>query len=238
MDRGASIGANRALEVLRRVYNWGISRDIVEINPCAQVKPPGKETKRQRVLKDGEIKKAWKAYDQQGPIMGSIFKLLFLTIQRECEVFSMRWVDLDNGWWTIPPEIAKNGLAHRVPLVPQASEILRTLQPVTGDQEWVFPSPTRKGKHVGNVQKAQQRARDAAKIEDFRVQDIRRTGSSMMTGMGIPRLVVGKILNHVEKGVTATYDRHSYDKEKRDALTRWAIKLKNIVSPVGKMKAA
>ena len=39
-----------------------------------------------------------------------------------------------------------------------------------------------------------------------------------MVGGGVPRLVVSKILNHVETGVTAVYDRHSYDGEKRAAL--------------------
>ena len=40
----------------------------------------------------------------------------------------------------------------------------------------------------------------------------------MMTGMGISRLTVKKILNHAERDVTAVYDRHSYDPEKRTAL--------------------
>jgi hypothetical protein len=39
-----------------------------------------------------------------------------------------------------------------------------------------------------------------------------------MTGMGISRLTVKKILNHAERDVTAVYDRHSYDQEKRAAL--------------------
>jgi len=38
------------------------------------------------------------------------------------------------------------------------------------------------------------------------------------TGIGIPRSTVSKILNHVEPGVTAVYDRYSYDKEKREAI--------------------
>ena len=50
-----------------------------------------------------------------------------------------------------------------------------------------------------------------------------------MTSMGISRLVVSKLLNHVEYGVTAVYDRHSYDKEKRQALDLWAKKLKVII---------
>ena len=57
-----------------------------------------------------------------------------------------------------------------------------------------------------------------------------------MTGMGIPRLTVGKILNHAEPGVTAVYDRHSYDKEKRDALDQWARRLMVIVSNIKEVK--
>ena len=48
--------------------------------------------------------------------------------------------------------------------------------------------------------------------------------------MGISRLVVGKILNHAEAGVTAVYDRHSYDQEKRHALEAWGRQLENIVA--------
>ena len=42
----------------------------------------------------------------------------------------------------------------------------------------------------------------------------------MMTSMGISRLVVQKILNHVETGVTSVDDRHSYDAEMKDALEK------------------
>jgi hypothetical protein len=46
---------------------------------------------------------------------------------------------------------------------------------------------------------------------------------------GCPRLVVSKILNHVESGVTSVYDRHSYDPEKRAALDYWGNRLEQIV---------
>ena len=49
--------------------------------------------------------------------------------------------------------------------------------------------------------------------------------------MGVPRLVVAKVLNHVETGVTAVYDRHSYDREKREALEAWAARLLEILRP-------
>jgi hypothetical protein len=47
---------------------------------------------------------------------------------------------------------------------------------------------------------------------------------------GCARLVVSKILNHVETGVTAIYDRHSYDLEKRAALDFWGKRLDQIIS--------
>ena len=52
----------------------------------------------------------------------------------------------------------------------------------------------------------------------------------MMTSDGIPRFTVGRILNHVEPGVTKIYDRYSYDKEKREALEVWSKRLLLIVS--------
>jgi len=66
-------------------------------------------------------------------------------------------------------------------------------------------------------------------MEHFVPHDLRRTAASHMTGMGISRLVVSKILNHVERGVTAVYDRHSYDNEKRQALEAWGHRLHHII---------
>jgi integrase len=83
--------------------------------------------------------------------------------------------------------------------------------------------------YISNPQKALERIQRATKIE-FVGHDFRRTAASLMTGMGIPRLTVKKILNHVERDVTAVYDRHSYDAEKRDALEAWAKRLTTIIS--------
>lgn len=56
-----------------------------------------------------------------------------------------------------------------------------------------------------------------------------------MAALGINRLVISKILNHVENSVTAIYDRHGYNAEKRHALEAWAAHLEGILS--GKPKA-
>jgi integrase len=67
-------------------------------------------------------------------------------------------------------------------------------------------------------------------LDDVTPHDLRRTAASGMTSLGINRLTVSKILNHVETGVTAVYDRHGYDAEKRHALEVWATRLEEIIT--------
>jgi integrase len=67
----------------------------------------------------------------------------------------------------------------------------------------------------------------------FVPHDLRRTAASHMTSMGFPRLVVAKILNHVESSVTKVYDRHSYDAEKQQALEAWGRKVMALVTGEG-----
>ena len=166
------------------------------------------------------------------PRRAAIFKLLLLTAQRLGEVLTMRREDLDlaTRWWTIPAERSKNGLTHRVPLGKQALAIVQTMLEDTSDSPWVFPSADGNGP-VTTLQKAVRHIRRAAKL-DFRPHDLRRTAASHMTGMGTNRLTVAKILNHAEHEVTAVYDRHSYDQEKRQALDAWGARIKEIVTDV------
>lgn len=144
----APISANRLLELIRRVYNFATRRDIVEANPCALVQKPGQEHAKDRVLSRDEIKTFWEALDGQWFTQhtAAALRLILLTAQRPGEAIAMRWeqLDLEGGWWTIPAEGVKNGLAHRVPLNHTAREILGAL-PRTSP--WVFPSDIN-GQHV------------------------------------------------------------------------------------------
>ena len=44
--------------------------------------------------------------------------------------------------------------------------------------------------------------------------------------------MIAKVLNHVEHGVTAVYDRHSYDAEKHEALDVWCRSLREVLTQV------
>lgn len=233
VGRGSPIMANRVKALISKIYNFGVSRDIVEYNPCYGVPMPAKPRQRDRVLNDDEIRAVWRALDGFEPTLASTFKMRLLTAQRGIEVLSMRWEQVNGEWWTIPAEVAKNGLTHRVPISMQTGVLLDEIRERTGGSVWVFASPRKKGSHIKAVTRAAGRIAEAAGIEDFTAHDLRRTAASHMTSMGIPRLVVSKILNHAESGITAVYDRHSYDEEKREALVKWSDRVEEIVSDRG-----
>lgn len=228
--RGAPIQANRTFEIVRRLFNWAIAEDYLTTNPCQGISKPAKENRRDRVLKENEIRNVWPAMEAEQPFVAAMFKLRLITAQRGGEIASMRWEDLDlaTGWWTIPAERSKNGLSHRVPLSPQALAVLEDVREQENGSPWLFPSP-RPGRHMEYLVQAAKRIREQAGVE-FVPHDLRRTAASYMTSMGIPRLTVKKILNHVETDVTATYDRHSYDQEKCQALNVWGQRLHEIIS--------
>lgn len=235
LERGAPIGANRTLEVVRRMFNFAVERDILTISPCYMVKAPSKENRRDRLLSEEEIRTFWRSLETSSMFETTklALKLQLITGQRKGEIIKAEWseFDLPNGWWTIPAAKAKNGILHRVPLSTLTIQILQQLKTISNGSRWLFPSPIGDA-HITPiaVSRALSRAiNNIPNIKSFTPHDLRRTAASHMTALGISRLVVSKLLNHVERSVTAIYDRHSYDNEKREALERWSKKLEEIV---------
>ena|SRR5688572_9497839 len=218
----APVMANRVLSCVRKMLNFAIDQELIEHNPAARIARPGAEQSRDRVLTDDEIRQVWREFDALELQMGAYFKLRLVTAQRGVEVRSMQWsgVDLEGGWWTIPASVAKNTMGHRVPLSPTALDILRSL-PVGEGDAYVLAG--------ARGHRQQSEAAATFTLANFRGHDLRRTAASLMAGGGVSRLVISRVLNHVEKGVTAVYDRHSYDAENRAALAWWDAKLAAII---------
>ena len=243
-DRGSPIAANRTLACIKKMFNFGVERDIITAIPCIGVKAVAAENRCDRVLTEDEIKILWSALDQQtnqdNPLhvihmseqTKLVLKLQLVLAQRKGEIVSAEWseIDLKTGWWTIPAIKAKNNQTHRVPLSPFAIDLLIEVKKLGGDSRFLFPAK-QKDSHItgGSVDHAVRRSTFNG-VNAWTPHDCRRTAASYMTSLNNSRLVVSKILNHSESGsVTAIYDRHSYDNEKRLALESWARKLKEIV---------
>jgi integrase len=234
--RPAPIMANRTLALVRKMLNFAIESEWMEANPASLIPKPGAEQSRDRVLTRNEIKAFWVAVEEEPPAIRAWLRLRLLTVQRGGEVVRMRWrdVDLQNKWWTIPAETTKNKLTHRVPLNATAVTLLRELRSsATPEQTWVCASSNPDVPVVHDAKKAIARVRRRMNV-DFRGHDLRRTAASIMASSGVSRLVIAKVLNHVETGVTAVYDRHSYDAEKRAALDLWGRELQRMLRKKGK----
>lgn len=220
--------ANLTHAVIGMVFAFGLRQDLVEQNPTIGLKRKFETKGRDRVLSPSEVRRIWKALDDENRHQRSVVRMALLTAQRIGEVLSMPWKDLDQEErvWTIPTEVAKNGQAHRVPLTAQALAIIEGMRETADGSIWVFPSPHGDGKrHLAGVSTAViERLRNQADSH-FVIHDLRRTAASHMAALKVPRLTISKVLNHKEAGITKIYDRHSYDAEKREALERWADRL-------------
>jgi integrase len=235
-DRGARIHANRVLAAVRVLFNWALSRGVIEASPAAGVKAPGAETARERVLSDDELRAVWRAAEATPHPFGPFFKLLILTAQRRDEVAGMRWSEIDEAraLWTIPGERAKNGRAHEVPLAAPALGILGSIPRVEGS-DLVFSTNGRTP--ISGFSKAKLRLDHASGVglterDEWRLHDIRRSVTTFLAEMGVAPHVVDKLLNHVSgsiRGVAAVYNRHGYTDERRRALDAWANRLAAIV---------
>jgi integrase len=235
VNRGAPVMANRTMEVIRRVLNWAIAEEIaqVEANPCLRMPPPGgRKTSRERALSDREVKTFWKKVDGAGitPTLKLALKFILVTAQRKGEVAGARWDEVnDRQFWTVPAGRSKNGLAHRVPLSDLAVRLLEEAWELAGKSVFVFPSSLgNRPISAGGLNNAVHRMREVFGIAAFTPHDLRRTAATQMASMGIPRLTISKVLNHVDEGVTSVYDRYAYDAEKRQALDDWASRLSAI----------
>ncbi len=146
----------------------------------------------------------------------------------------------DGWWWTVPREklkMARHDLVTdlRVPLVGRALQVVRRRCDGYGDG-YLFPSrpgsltPHVEQKVVGVAVWASRpttptRSNEVRKprldMPLWAPHDLRRTVRTTLASLGCPDEVGEAVLGHMPAGVLGTYNRHSYDAERR----KWLVKL-------------
>jgi integrase len=81
---GAPVAANRLRALVSRIFTFAAGQRLVAptANPVIGVKKPTKETTRDRVLTDSEIRRLWDACSTQNPYICAWFRLRLVTAQR------------------------------------------------------------------------------------------------------------------------------------------------------------
>ena len=187
--------------------------------------------KRDRVLKDDEIRAVWPVAEADGTF-GAIIRFALLTAQRKDKVASLRWQDVTvDGIWDIPTEHREKGNAGALVLPDAALAVIRGQERIDGNL-YVFA-----GRGGGYFKGFSPRKRAFDKkvggLPRWTIHDLRRTARSLMARAGVRPEVAEKVMGHTTKVVEGVYDRHSYRDEKADALRRLAGLLDTILNPPG-----
>ncbi|HEX3526971.1 MAG TPA: tyrosine-type recombinase/integrase [Thermoanaerobaculia bacterium] len=221
-ERGG-VCSNRTLALVRAIFQYAVDREELDANPALRI--PRRflytEKPRERVLSEEELRVLWPLFDRLQPAVAAAWRLVLLTAQRPGEVLSMRWRDLERDtrgwWWNLPAEMTKTNSAHRVPLSPQALAVVEALRPLTGSTEWVLASRA-DGKRLTWLSHSSARLRAWSGLPHFTPHDLRRTAATWLGRSGVRPDTIDHLLNHAAGRITRTYNRASYDAEKRQAV--------------------
>ncbi|HEY5208176.1 MAG TPA: integrase arm-type DNA-binding domain-containing protein [Stellaceae bacterium] len=238
--------ANRVLALLSAMMNWyATQRGTKFTSPIVRGMAPTEETARDRMLSDDELRLVWHVAGKTGTF-GRTVRMLLLTGARKGEVAAMRHSQIGaDGIWSLPGELTKNHEPLYLPLSRDALDTIAAQSRVDG-QDVVFSVGGRaEFKNWGHSKadfdrrilrrlKAVARARgddhtEVKPLPNWRLHDLRRTARSLMARAKVRPDHAERVLNHKIGGVEGTYDRHSYEDEKRDALDRLARLLRQII---------
>lgn len=215
---GGKRTANKAIAMLRRVYNYankGARQAGRIVNP---VPDSGVELFRQhsreRYLSPTEIKQFLTALDGEPDQRARDFLTLALfTGARRGNVSSMRWAEIDLAArvWHIPGAKAKGRKSIAVPLHPAALAILDRRKADNDRRDepsaFVLPSNRSASGHIASPQFAMRRVCKAVGIENLTIHDLRRTLGSWQAAGGASQSIIGKSLGHANHASTAIYAR-------------------------------
>lgn len=247
LARGVPRMAKLIFSLMRQMFRFAVDRDIIEGDPSAAIRKAkigGKDVERDRVLSEDEIRQL-AAQTPQAGLMPTTEAAIWIALSTCCrigELLAARWehIDLAQGTWWIPPEIAKNGKAHTVYLSDFTKQQFQRVKDLNSATPWCYPNRSSTDsvcektvtKQLGDRQrqgKAPMSGRAKADYADklalpggrWTPHDLRRTGATLMVSLGVLPEVAERCLNHTEENkVKRIYQRHSYESEMRQA---WSL---------------
>jgi integrase len=161
-------------------------------------------------------------------------QLMALTFVRTSELIKARWQDFDfaAAEWRIPARVnnaqgqkvygMKKENLHIVPLSPQAVEVLKVLQTLSGGRVLLFPGERDHDKPMSNntILKALERMGYKGRMTGH---GFRGVASTILHEQGYHTAMVNLQLAHKDKDeVSAAYNHALYLKERRAMMSAWA----------------
>ena len=232
------VAADRARAALSSFFSWAMREGLVEHNPVSLTNRPAVPQPRERVLSDSEIVEVWNVCRDDD--FGRIIRLLLLTGQREDEVGSIRWseLDLDAATWSLSGRRTKNNLQHIIPISDPVLAIIESV-PRREGRDLIFGLGSGGFSGLSGAKKALdarilatrrsaldrgQNSQSIEPIPHWVIHDLRRTAVTGMGELGVPPHVIEATVNHIsgiKAGVAGVYNRAQHLPERRQALSMW-----------------
>ena len=158
--RGAIDSAHRMADTIERLFNFAIDIGVIESHPAAGLErglPPPPPVQHQAAIDLESLPQLIRDIDNYGinPITRLGMLLMLCTFVRTGqELRRAKWTEFDfeDRVWTLPKERMKGSIktktTHFVPLSDFAISVLRSLQQLNGDQEYVLASLHRRSHPV------------------------------------------------------------------------------------------
>lgn len=198
ISKRAPIAANRAIEVLSKMFSLAIQWDYFSgKNPCTGV-THNREKPRERFLSDDEIKNLFSVIELESVEVRSLIYMYILTGRRNNELRNLKWADVNLEQRSMKIYDQKKDQNIFVPIPDMAVEILHCIEPHC---PYVFAVD---GKKIG-LYRQWHRIRRRANILDVKIHDLRRTCATWMFNSGESLEIIAKILNHSSIRTTKVY---------------------------------
>jgi integrase len=246
-QRGSAVSADRALGLIRAIYNWAIDKGYVETNPTIGLKKLNASKEKTRVLTVDELATVWTLFDRIPSITAPLvlaMRIQILTAARIDEVMgaAISEVNLQDQTWTIPADRTKSNRQHVVPLSllamatfreaidlarSQAVRRARRSRTPYADPKFVFPSAKTGGPIEGHAASRalvrERSAFSAVGIYPFNTHDFRRSTATGLGDLNVAEGVVERLLNHAPRSVTRRHYNHArLLGPMKDALEMWS----------------
>lgn len=234
--------ALHAFHAARTMLRWCNRRKQLSHNPLDSVEAPSRINVRERVLTNVELAKIIITARTDPTPFGPIILLCAYLGQRRSEIGKLRWeyIDQKNKTITLPASITKNRKTHHFPYTDTMQTIFNKVHSRKG---YLFPGRAYRKKKTddsersfGGWARGKENFDTRCPLSHWTIHDLRRTFSSNMAALGVPQVVVEKLLNHVSGGalspIARVYNQHSYQKEMRAALELLDGHIHNICLPI------
>ena len=204
-----------------------------------------------RVLSADELATLLAWLPNMHPLGRDATQMYLWTCARGVEILAMRpeyiTKESDGWWWTVPKKFTKNARSPhavdlRVPLVGRALEVVQRRRGEVGESGWLFEDARKEqytqhdfSTYIYALQpyssKAKHREGDGLvlPVVNWTPHNLRRTSRTRLTSLGCIDEIAEAILGHLPKGIVASYNSHSYDRERRE----WLAKLSEHLEGLG-----